>query len=70
MSEWIEVYGPGSDTEFALDGADFSKLEIRQSPNNKAFHYFYDTEERRLITDFVIHDGAQVSTLCTVTLIY
>jgi hypothetical protein len=70
MSDWIEVYGPGSDTEFKIGADDFSTLEIRQSPNNPAFHYFYDTAQRRLITDFVIHDGAQVATLCTVTLIH
>lgn len=70
MSDWIEVYGPGSDTEFIVEGGDFSKLEIRQSPNNKAFHYFYNTEQRRLITDFVLHEGARVATLCTVTLIF
>lgn len=70
MSDWIEVYGPGSDTEFSVETGDLSKLEIRQSPNNQTFHYFYDTEQRRLVTDFVLHDGAQVSTLCTVTLIF
>ncbi|OBF31981.1 hypothetical protein A5719_29840 [Mycolicibacterium peregrinum] len=69
MSDWIEVFGPGSDTEFAVGSDDFSKLEIRQSPNNQAFYYFYDTEQRRLITDFMLHDGSRVSTLCTVTLI-
>src|SRR5260370_38817775 len=70
MSDWIEVYGPGSDTEFSVETGDLSKLEVRQSPNNQTFHYFYDTEQRRLVTDFVLDDGAQVSTLCTVTLIF
>ena len=49
MSDWIEVYGPGSDTEFSVKTGDLSKLEIRQSPNNQTFHYFYDTEQRRLV---------------------
>ncbi|MBB3602791.1 hypothetical protein FHT40_002452 [Mycolicibacterium sp. BK556] len=70
MSDWIDVYGFGSDTEFNIEGGDFSTLEIRKSPKNDKFHYFYDTKQRRLITDFVLHEGPQVSTLCTVTLIY
>jgi len=70
VSDWIEVYGPGSDTEFIIGSADLTQLTIKKSPNSEVLYYFYDATERRLITDFVLHDGAQVSTLCTVTLIY
>ncbi len=70
MSDWIEVYGSGSDTEFVIGVGDFSNLEIRQSPSNDRFYYFYDANDRRLITDFKLHEGPRVATLCTVTLIY
>ncbi|MEU8269200.1 Shedu anti-phage system protein SduA domain-containing protein [Sphaerisporangium sp. NPDC049002] len=55
--------------EFVIEGGDFSQLEIRPSGQD-SFHYFYDKARRRLVTDFVLHDGARVATLCTVTLIY
>lgn len=61
-------YDPFS-TEFSVSDGDFSALEIRDSGNSSGFHYFYDTHARRLITDFVIEDRPQVSTLCQVTLI-
>lgn len=57
------------DKEFVVEGGDFSRLEIRSSENG-SLHYFYDKVQRRLVTDFVLHEGARVATLCTVTLIY
>ena len=59
-----------NDTEFSVEHDDFSTLEIRDSGNNSGFHYFFDTGANRLITDFVIEDRPQVSTLCQVTLIH
>lgn len=55
--------------EFVVEGGDFSHLEIRSSGSN-GLHYFYDTAKSRLITDFVLHDGPRVATICTVTIIY
>src|SRR6266567_5542458 len=57
------------DTELQVDGGDFTKLEVRDAGKGTGFHYFYDTASRRLIKDFVLHDGPQVATLCRVTLI-
>lgn len=55
--------------EFIVEGGDFSQLEIRPS-GTSALHYFYDKRGSRLVTDFVLHDGQRVATICTVTLIY
>lgn len=70
MSNWIDLLTRGLATEFKIEGGDFSALEIRPSDNNPSFHYFYDAQKRRLITDFILHEGPKVSTLCTVTLIH
>lgn len=58
-----------SDTSFNALTGDFSKLEIRQSENDPAFHYFYDVARRALVTDFILDGRPQVETRCTVTLI-
>lgn len=57
------------ESEFSVEDGDLSVLEIRDSGNTGGLHYFYDTERRRLVTDFVIADGPQVSTLVNITLI-
>jgi Domain of unknown function (DUF4263) len=57
------------DTEFDVENGDFSALAIRDAGKPSGFHYFYDTESRRLITDFVLDDRPQVATMCQVTLI-
>jgi hypothetical protein len=70
MKDWLALVRKSeSATEFNVQEGNFSALEIRQSSNDPSFSYFYDTEGRRLITDFVLHNGPQVATLCTVTLI-
>lgn len=61
---WLEF-----DKEFAVEGGDFSQLEIRASEKNPNFHFFYDRSKRRLITDFVLQESERVATLCNVTLI-
>ncbi|MER6827447.1 hypothetical protein ABT352_15810 [Streptosporangium sp. NPDC000563] len=55
--------------ELVVERDDFSQLEIRQSDKD-SLHYFYDKKNRRLVTDFVLQEGARVATICTVTLIY
>ena len=68
MVEFATRYVP-RDTEFSVEGGDFSVLEVRDVEKATGFHYFFDTESNRLITDFVLQDGPQVATLCQVTLI-
>lgn len=68
MNAFSQSYS-GIDTEFNIDEADFTYLEIRDTNNGSGFHYFYDTKTSRLITDFVLEERKQVSTLCQVTLI-
>ncbi|WP_327141278.1 Shedu immune nuclease family protein [Nocardia sp. NBC_01327] len=66
------VYGElltSGDKEFSVASDDFSRLEIRQHPTNRKFHYFYDTYTHRLVSDFVLYDGQRVATICTVSLI-
>lgn len=54
---------------FAVEGGDFSQLDIRPS-NAGNLHYFYDLKHSSLVTDFILYDGPQVATICTVTLIH
>lgn len=68
MVKFSPAYAP-DDTEFQVKGGDFSSLEIRDSGNGSGFHYFFDTQNNRLITDFILDDRPQVATLCQVTLI-
>ncbi|RSM48664.1 DUF4263 domain-containing protein [Amycolatopsis balhimycina DSM 5908] len=68
MTRFSIAYTP-SDTEFSVSDGDFSALETRDSGNGSDFHYFFDTQTNRLITDFVLEDRPQVATLCQVTLI-
>ncbi|PWW53661.1 Shedu immune nuclease family protein [Actinokineospora spheciospongiae] len=57
------------ETEFLVENADFSVLEIRDGGKGNGFKYFYNTETRSLVTDFVLADSQRVSTLCQVTII-
>ncbi|MEU1736064.1 Shedu immune nuclease family protein [Streptosporangium sp. NPDC020145] len=66
MIDFSALYGS---REFSVERDDFSQLEIRSS-GKESLHYFYDNKNRRLVTDFVLHEGARVATVCTVTLIY
>lgn len=54
--------------EFIVEGGDFAQLDIR--PSTDSLHYFYDKKNSRLVTDFVLHDGLKVATICSVTLIH
>ncbi|WP_280352102.1 Shedu immune nuclease family protein [Nocardia abscessus] len=58
-----------TDREFNVADGDFSQLEIKRSRDNDSFLYFYDNASHRLITDFVLHNGPRVATICTVTLV-
>lgn len=58
-----------STSEFDIHSNDLSALEIRDSGKPSGFHYFYDTNTNRLVTDFILEDRPRVSTLCQVTLI-
>ncbi|WP_239655331.1 Shedu anti-phage system protein SduA domain-containing protein [Mycobacterium riyadhense] len=67
MRNFFEDYtGPNT---FRIEGNDFSNVEIRGTDNPR-FFYFYDNASRQLIKDFVLHQTAQVITLCRVVLIF
>jgi hypothetical protein len=53
---------------FKIEGGDFSVLELRQHKDSN-LHYFYNKKHSHLVTDFILHDGPQVATICTVTVI-
>ncbi|MGH8542048.1 MAG: Shedu immune nuclease family protein [Gammaproteobacteria bacterium] len=67
MARWSELYS--ANTEFSVANGDFSKLEIRDANQESGFHYFFDTSNNRLITDFILDDRQQVALMCQVTLI-
>lgn len=59
-----------ADREFVVRvDTDLSRLEIRPVEGDSHLHYFFDTEARRLIKNFVLADGERVRTLMNVTLI-
>lgn len=58
-----------TDKEFDVATDDFLQLEVRRNGNN-AFHYFFHVSDRRPVSDFILHNGPRVSTICTVTFIY
>lgn len=62
-------YDFAADTEFDAVSDDFRRLVVREAENQTSLRYFFDPQDRRLIKDFIIHDGAQVRTLMQVTLI-
>lgn len=62
-------YDFSAETEFDATASDFTRLEIRDAEKQPNLRYFYDPQDRRLIKDFMIHDGARVRTLVNVTLI-
>lgn len=68
MPEWALAYS-FSDSEFNMEKDDFSTLEIRDSGQPSGFHYFFDTKQNKLITDFILEDRQRVITLCRITLI-
>jgi hypothetical protein len=55
-------------TEFDVENGNFADLEIREGTQS-GFFFFYDTGSNRLITSFVLRDGAQVDKVCDVVLI-
>lgn len=58
-----------ADTEYRVDDADLSRLEIRPVDGKPNLLYFYDPVLGRLIKDFILWDGERVRTLMNVTLI-
>ncbi|MDO3645691.1 Shedu immune nuclease family protein [Nocardia mangyaensis] len=55
--------------EFDVATEDFSLLEVRRN-GDQAFHYFFHTVDRCPVSDFILHKGPQVHTICTVTFIF
>lgn len=68
--DWTELFSRASEgTEFSMEDADLSDLEIRDAGRDDGFYYFYDTSTNRLITDFLLEDRPQVALMCHVTLV-
>ncbi|MGK8558251.1 Shedu immune nuclease family protein [Nocardia gipuzkoensis] len=57
--------------EFDVATGDFSQLQVRPpTRNNPSYLAFLNKATGLRVTDFVLHEGEKVSTICTVTLIH
>jgi hypothetical protein len=63
--EWLYLK---NNKAFKVEGGNFSVLELRQNKDTNLY-YFYNTESSHLVTDFILHEGPQVATICSVTVI-
>ena len=63
--EWLYLK---DNRAFRVEGGDFSVLELRQHKDTD-LHYFYNKQHSHLVTDFILHEGPQVATICSVTVI-
>lgn len=63
--EWLYLK---STTALKVADGDFSVLELRRHENT-SLHYFYKKKFSHLVTDFILNDGPQVATICSVTVI-
>lgn len=69
----VKIFGNLAKTlsdDFVLGEDSLTNLEIRDAGSSSGFYYFYDTQHRRLIKQFVLGESKSgVKTCCTVTFI-
>lgn len=68
MKMGLEWLNESASSAFNVENGDFSVLELRQHEDSN-LHYFYNKQDSHLVTDFILHDGPRVSTICSVTVI-
>ncbi len=67
--KFSELIGWSDGEDFVIGKHDFAHLQINSAPAVDNFYYFYHTQQRRLITQFVLHERPRVSYVCKVSLI-